>query len=198
MKVSVLFSGGKDSSLAAMILSRIFEVELTTVNFGILSNWKEAQRVAKILRFPFKIMKLDRKIIEKAVEQIVSDGYPNNGIKYLHKRALEEVAQNSKMIADGTRRNDRVPILTLSEIMSLEDKFKIHYLQPLMGCSRKTINLLAEKYFEIREYKGDSFKGAEYEFELRELIQRKHGIPLLQKIFPKDHTHSIIIKIKDK
>lgn len=198
MRVSVLFSGGKDSSLAAMILSKIFEVELVTVSFGILSNWKGAQRVARILGFPFKVLKLDRKIIEKAAEQTVGDGYPNNGIKYLHKSALEKVARDSKLVADGTRRNDRVPILSLSEIVSLEDKFKIHYIQPLMGYSRKTINLLAEKYFEIKEYKGDSLLGAEYEFELRELIQRKYGIPLIQKIFPKDRTHSIVIKVKIK
>jgi len=195
-KVSVLFSGGKDSSLAAFILSEIFEVELVTATFGMLENWKEAQKVAKGLKFPFRIIKLDEKIIEEAAKMVIEDGYPHNGIKYIHKRVLEEVAKNSKIIADGVRRNDRVPVLSLPEIMSFEDKFKVHYVQPLKGFSRKTINTLLKKYFLLKEYKGESFPGAEYEFELREFIKRKYGSSKIEEIFPKDHTHSIVIKMK--
>lgn len=196
MKTSVLFSGGKDSSLAAVLLSKIFEVELVTCNFEILSNWKEAQKVAEELSFPFRILKLDKEIIKEAVRQIIKDGFPNNGIKYIHKKTLEEVAKKSKIIADGITRNDRIPTLSLSEIMSLEDKLKAHYIQPLIGCSRKTINLLAKKYFIIKEYKSNSFVGAEYEFELREMIRNEYGIERVFKIFPKNHTHSVIIKAK--
>jgi hypothetical protein len=195
-KVSVLFSGGKDSSLTAFILSKIFEVELVTATFGILENWKQAQRVAKELKFPFRVIKLDEKILEEAARIIVNDGYPSNGIKFIHVRFLEEVAKNSTIIADGVRRNDRVPVLSLSEITSFEDKFKVHYIQPLKGYSRKTINLLLEKYFLYEEYKGESFPGAQYDFELKELIKRKYGPSKIEEIFPKDHTHSIVNKMK--
>jgi len=194
-KVSVLFSGGKDSSLAAFILAKFFEVELVTATFGILPNWQQAQKVAKELKFPFRVVKLEEKIIEEAAEMIIKDGRPSNGIKYIHKKVLEEIAKDSKMIADGVRRNDRVPVLSLSEITSFEDKFRVHYLQPLKGYSKKTINLLLKKYFIFKEYKSEAFPGAEYEFELREFIRRKYGNPKVEELFPKDHTHSIVIKL---
>ena len=153
--------------------------------------------MAKKLQFPFKVLKLDRKILEEAAEQVIKDGFPNNGIKYIHQNALEEVAKTSPFITDGVRRDDRVPVLSLSEIRHLEDKFKVHYVQPLMGYSRKTINLLVNQFFIIEEHKGSSsFIGAEYEFELKEAIKKKYGAKKIQEIFPKEHTHSIVIKVK--
>lgn len=194
MKVSILFSGGKDSCLAALMLSKFFDIELINCNFGVLSNCKEAEKVAKKLKFPFQVLKLDRKILEQAAEQIIEDGFPNNGIKYIHLKALEEVGRKAEIIADGVRRNDKVPVLSLSEVMRLEDKLKVHYVQPLLGYSRKTINLLVKKYFIIKEYISDSFIGAEYEFELREFIKKKYSPKKVQEIFPQGHTHSIVIK----
>jgi hypothetical protein len=195
-KVSLLFSGGKDSSLAALILSKIFIVELVTVTFGVTDNWRQAEKVAQKLRLPFRVLKLNKEIIEKATEQVVKEGYPKNGIKYIHQVVLEEIAKESEIVADGVRRNDRVPVLSLSEITSFEDKFNVHYIQPLMGYSRKTINLLLDKYFKIKEYRGDSFPGAEYEFELRELIKQKYGSSKVAEIFPSHHTHSVVLEVK--
>ncbi|MCK4781811.1 alpha hydrolase [Candidatus Parcubacteria bacterium] len=193
MKVSILFSGGKDSALAAIMLSKFFDVKLITCSFGTLSNWKEAEKAAQKLKFAFEVFNLDKKILERAAEQTFEDGFPNNGIKYIHLKALEEVGKKKKIIADGVRRNDRVPVLSSAEIMQLEDKFDIHYLQPLMGYSRKTVNLLVKKYFLIKEYTAsDSFIGAEYEFELREIVQKKYGIKKAREIFPQDHTHSYV------
>jgi len=198
MKVFILFSGGKDSCLTAIMLSKFFEIELVTANFGILSNWEKAEKVAKKLNFPFRILKLDKKILEDATEQTVRDSFPNNGIKYIHQKTLEEIAKNSKIIADGVRRDDRVPVLSMSEVRSFEDKFKVHYIQPLMGYSRKTINVLVEKFFFFEEYKSNSsFIGAEYEFELREIIRKKYGDKEIKKIFPQNHKHSLVIDVKN-
>lgn len=198
-KVSILFSGGKNSCLAAVMLSKFFEKELVTCNFGVLSSWKKAKEVAEKLGLPFRVLKLDKKILEEAVEQTVKDGFPNNGITYIHKSALEEAAQTSEFIADGIRRDDRVPVLSLPEVRRLEDKFKVHYIQPLMGYSRKTINLLVEKFFIIKEYKSSSsFMGAEYEFELREAIKKKYGVKKIKEVFPQNHTQSIVVKVTPK
>ena len=198
MKASILFSGGKDCCLAAIMLSKFFEVELIICTFETLSNWKKAEEVAKKLEFPFRVLKLDRKILEEAAEQIVKDGFPANGIKHIHQHALEILAGQAELIADGVRRDDRVPVLSLSEIRRLEDKFNIHYIQPLMGYSRKTINILVDKFFEVKEYKSTDFIGAEYEFELREYIKRKYGAEKIKEIFPQDHTQSIVVDIKEK
>ena len=195
-KLIVLYSGGKDSSLAALMLSKFFKVELVTITFGLLQNWKNAEKAAKRIKFPFRLLKLDKKIIETAAKIVVKDGFPNEGIKYIHQRVLEEIAKEANIVADGVRRNDRVPVMSLSEVMRVEDKLKIHYLQPLMGISRKTINLLVEEYFTIKEYKGASFAGAEYEFELREFVRKKYGLRKLNKIFPQNHTHTIVLSAR--
>ena len=195
-KIVILFSGGKDSSLTALMLSKFFDVELVTATFGLLQNWKKAEKIAKMLKFPFKVLKLDKKILEEAAKITVKDGYPNNGIKYIHQKVLEETVKFSEMIADGVRRQDRVPVLALREVISFEDKFKVHYLQPLMGISRKTINLLVDRFFKIKEYKNTVFVGAEYEFELRAIIKKKYGVKKISKIFPKNHTHTIVTGVK--
>ena len=207
MKASILFSGGKDSCLAAKMLSDFFDIELITASFGLLSNWKKAKEVSQKLNFPFRVLKLDKEILEQAAKQTIKDGFPNNGIKYIHQKTLEETAKNPPnplcergnniFIADGIRRDDRVPVLSISEIRSFEDRFNVHYVQPLMGYSWKTIDILVEKFFVIEKYKSaSSFVGSEYEFELREIIKREYGDEKIKEIFPQDHTHSLVIDVK--
>ena len=194
MKATILFSGGKDCCLAAIMLSKFFEVELITYNFGLLDGCKQAEQAAKKLKMPFKVIKLPREILDEAVEITIKDNFPNNGIKYIHQKALEFASQDSKIIADGIRRDDRVPVLSLSEIQRLEDKFDVHYIQPLMGYSRKTINIFVKRFFEIKEYKSEDFIGAEYEFELREMIKQKYTPGKINEIFPKGHSQTLVMK----
>lgn len=191
MKASVLFSGGKDSALAAMILAKFFEIELVTCTFGTMDNWKNAQEVAQKMDMPFRLVKLERKILDKAKEITFKDNFPSNAIKYIHQKALEKLAKESKIISDGVRRDDRTPVLSIGEIKSLEDKFNIHYVQPLSGYSRKTINILIDQLFKIKEYKSTDGIGAEYEFELRNQVKNKD-------IFPLHHTQTIILEMKEK
>jgi len=197
MKASILFSGGKDSCLTAKMLSDFFDIELITASFGLLSNWEKAEEVAKKLNFSFKVLKLDKEILEQATKQTVEDGFPNNGIKYIHQKTLEEIAKNSIIISDGVRRDDKVPVLSISEIRSFEDKFDVHYVQPLAGYSWKTIDILIDKFFVIEKYKSaSSFVGSEYEFELREIIKREYGDEKIKEIFPQNHTHSLVVDVK--
>lgn len=57
MKVGILFSGGKDSALAAILLSPFAQIELATVSFGIVPN--DAASVARVLGFPHVIIGLE-------------------------------------------------------------------------------------------------------------------------------------------
>ncbi len=198
MKARVLFSGGKDSALAAVMLFNFFEVELVTCTFGILENWKIAKRVAEGMGFPFKVLNLDKSIIDCAVEQIIKDGTLRDGITKIHKSALEEVAglSDSVLLADGCRRDDRTPILSNGEIRSIEDKYNVQYIQPLAGFGRKTIDFLVDRYFEIEEKEGRLIEGSEYEYELRELIGKKYGNDRISELFPRAHTHSRVLKMK--
>ncbi len=197
MKVSVLFSGGKDSSLAAIMLGQFFEVELVTCNFGILPKWHLLRSIAKEIGFPHRFVQLKPEILQDAMRLVVTEGFPKNGIKLIHCHALEHVAISSDIqaIADGTRRDDRTPVLRLSEVMSLESRLNIHYIRPLEGYSRKTINVLVDRYFEIEEKESALMKGADYEFELREEIKRRCGDNEVSRIFPLHHTHSRVIKM---
>ena len=198
MKVSVLFSGGKDSSLAAILLGQFFEVELVTCNFGMLPTWHLARSVANELGFTHRVVQLERKILQDAMRLVVTEGFPKNGIKLIHCHALERVASFSeiKAIADGTRRDDRTPMLSLSEVMSIESRLNIHYIRPLGGYGRETINVLVDRYFEIEEKESDLMSSADYEFELREEIRKRYGDNEMRRIFPRHHTQSRVIKMR--
>ena len=195
-KVAVLFSGGKDSALASFILSKILNVELVTVTFGVLENWKNAEKAAQGINLPFRLLRLNEDIIKEAADLSIKNSSSASGLKFLHKTCLEKVAEESEMLADGLRRNDHTTTLEISEIMRLEDKFKIHYIQPLIGFSKKTIRLLVDKYFLFKEYKGNEFNGSEYEFELKVFIKDVYGVQKTDELFPEDHPHSIVEKLK--
>jgi hypothetical protein len=65
MNACVLYSGGKDSSIMAVILQKLeYKVELVTVNFGILPSWKAAAQSAKNLGFTHKILEADEIILQ--------------------------------------------------------------------------------------------------------------------------------------
>ncbi|WP_421078311.1 hypothetical protein Mjas_03065 [Methanothermococcus sp. Ax23] len=195
-KVHVLFSGGKDSSLSAILLKKLgYELELITINFGILDSYRHAQETAKILGLPHSVEFLDGEILEKSVDIILKDGFPSNGIQYIHKTVIEILSDKYKLIADGTRRDDRVPKLSHSEIQSIEMRKKIQYITPLMGFGHKTIRSLVDNYFVISEKESEDLLKSDYETEIRELIKLRGENPL--DYFPK-HIQSRVIGLKEK
>lgn len=195
VKAHVLFSGGKDSSLSALLLEPYFEVQLVTCNFGILPTGEVASEIAKELGFPHRIIRPDMKILEEAAEIVKRDGFPNSAINYIHRRVLELLAKQDgiELIADGLRRDDRVPRLEHSEIQSFEDKCKILYCSPLMGFGRFTINKMLESNLIITEEESAVILKCDYEAELREYLYRDIGEEETHKHFPKSHKQSRVI-----
>lgn len=197
MKVSVLFSGGKDSSLSAILLEPFFEIELITFSFSLLPVGEFVSESAYELGYPYKILNLDTEILDKALKMAIEDGYPKNAINYIHYNAIKKLASiksNSKeAIADGTRRNDRVPVLGESQIQSLEDKYNIYYITPLKGYGRSAVDVLVQKYLEIEQNQSENIIKADYETELREIIRQTYGDDKVSLIFP-SHVQSRIIK----
>lgn len=192
MKACVLYSGGKDSSLIAVILTKLgYEVELVTLNFGIFDSFKPAAKSASALGFKHRVLKADKAIMKNAVDIILNDGFPNNGINYIHKEALNLVSRDYNVVADGTRRDDRIPKLKGNEIDSLEGRQNIEYIT-LRGFGYKTINNLSDVLFEIKKEQTSMENNSDYEIEIRYLINEMKGENASSSIFP-SHVQSRVV-----
>ena len=192
MKACVLYSGGKDSSLIAVILKNLgYEVELVTLNFGVYPSWKAAALSASNLGFKHKILKAEPYMLKSAVDTIINDGFPNNGINQIHKHALELVANDYILVADGTRRDDRVPKLDFNEVRSFEDRKDVEYIN-LGGFGHKSINHLSKNLFQVKKELSSRENNSDYEIEIRFLISKLEGEKLAFKIFP-EHLQSRVI-----
>jgi len=192
MKACVLYSGGKDSSLIAVVLKNLgYEVELVTVNFGIYPSWKSAANSSSNLGFKHRILNAEPNVLKSAVNTIIRDGFPNNGINQVHKYSLEHAAKNYPLVADGTRRDDRVPKLDLNEVRSFEDRNNVEYIN-LGGFGHKSINHLSKTLFEVKKELTSMENNSDYEIEIRYLISELEGDELAFKIFP-EHLQSRVI-----
>jgi predicted subunit of tRNA(5-methylaminomethyl-2-thiouridylate) methyltransferase len=195
MKAHVLFSGGKDSSLSALLLEPHFDIQLVTCSFGLLPTNLLAQEIAKELGFSHQVITPDMDMLTKAAEMVKKDGFVNNAINAIHRQVLVMLAQNKdvSLIADGLRRDDRVPRLDASEIQSFEDKNKVLYCSPLMGFGRGAINKMIESNLVIIEEESAALFKCDYEAELREYLTRDVGADATGTYFPKSHKQSRVI-----
>ena len=185
MKIGVLFSGGKDSALAALLLSPFAQIELVTMSFGIVPN--DAASVARVVGFPHVTIDLEEGLATATVDAMIKDGYPNRGINLLHKTALERAAAHYQVVADGTRRDDKAPLLNARDARSLEDRSGIDYVRPLLGYGRRAIDALAAALLEVTYGECISF---DYEVELRRVMERSYGYETVKAVFPQKHIQS--------
>ncbi|MEJ8543217.1 hypothetical protein U2150_06915 [Methanothermobacter wolfeii] len=170
MNACVLYSGGKDSSLMAVMLQRMgIRPELVTANFGVHESWKPALKSAESLGFPHRVLRLDGEVLEDAAKTVIHDGFPNNGINMIHRAVIEAVADEYDIVADGTRRDDRTPKLSRDEIRSLEDRKGVEYIN-LNGLGYKTINRLSSMLFTLKKEESSIDNSSDYEVEIRCLM----------------------------
>lgn len=190
MKAAVLYSGGKDSSFVAVMLKRLgLDVELFTANFGVYDSYVPASKSADALGFKHNVLKMDKSILEKTCEMILDDGFPNDGIKYIHKQTIEALADDYDIIADGTRRDDRTPKLDINQIKSLEDRKQVQYIN-LDSFGHKSVKLITENLFEISHEKSNKDNSSDFEVEIRTLIDEMGGNSL--DIFPEHYQTRVI------
>ncbi|MBP2132860.1 putative subunit of tRNA(5-methylaminomethyl-2-thiouridylate) methyltransferase [Methanomicrobium sp. W14] len=191
MKAGMLFSGGKDSSLAALMLSRDYEIELNTFVFDKEKGIPGVENAAKTLGFPLKKRVFKEGLLNIVMEMMVENGYPNDAINLVHRSAIRCLCEEYDVIGDGTRLNDRVPMLDYAEIQRLEGKYNSALVRPLLGFGRREVNRLVEKYFTV-EYgeTGGHIKNGDYESEIRAAFSAKGIDPY--KIFPSHHEQSLI------
>lgn len=195
MRVSILFSGGKDSSLAAILLEPFFDVELVTCSFSLLPVGDIGREVAEKLGFAHRVLRLDVMVLEQAYALLLQDRYPRSAINHIHQAAIESLASERgvKLIADGVRRDDRVPVLEMSRIRSIEDRYGVSYMSPLKGFGYGAIHEMVNKHLRIEEDLSDNVIKADYETELRELVRRRGGEQMVSELFPR-HTQSHVVE----
>ncbi|AZH24476.1 alpha hydrolase [Haloplanus aerogenes] len=189
MDVALLYSGGKDSTLAALLLDRFYDVTLVTGTFGVTDDWRHAERAAERLDYPFSHLELDPAVAADAVDRMLDDGYPRNGIQMVHEHALERAAElDATAVADGTRRDDRAPTIPRSTAQSLEDRHGVDYLAPLAGFGRGAVDRLVEATLDVETGPSEAIPRADYEAELRALLVERGEV--VERVFPPhDQTH---------
>ena len=206
MQLALCYSGGKDSTLAAFLLDRFYDVTLVTAHFGITDDWQRARETADALEVPFERVQMDRGVAEDAVDRMLEDGYPRNGIQQVHAHALETVATMDRpadgedpdsecrfdAIADGTRRDDRVPTISRATAQSLEDRHGVDYVAPLTGFGRGAVDRLVEATLEVEVGPSEEIQRADYEAELRALLAEREGPRAIEEVFP-DHEQTAVV-----
>ena len=202
MAVAVLFSAGKDSALAARLLDPFSDVVLCHCTFGIATDpptTDVAASAADALDLPLATVDLDRSVAAEAVERMVADGYPRAGIQRVHEHALETVAGRETVageavtaIADGTRRDDRVPAVDRSLARSIEDSHGVDYLRPLAGYGRSAVDEFAGRLLAVETGPSETLTTADYETELRALLVAERGPESVREVFP-EHTQSRVV-----
>ena len=192
MRAALLFSGGKDSTLAGLVLEPFYDVTLVTASFGVV-DLDPAREAAEALGFPHETVALDPDVARAAVERMHDDGYPRNGIQRVHEHAVERVASartdDFDAVADGTRRDDRVPTIDRPLAQSVEDRFDVDYLAPLAGIGRGAIDDMVADRLVVDTGPSAEIPKADYEVELRALLVDEYGDGAVDDVFP-DHTQS--------
>jgi len=199
MRCGLLYSGGKDSTLAALLLDPFYDVTLVSGSFGVCDT-DPARESASAVGFDHATVDLDPDVAHDAIEQMHDDGYPRNGIQRVHEHAVETVARGDRLadidgidtldaVADGTRRDDRVPTIERPLAQSVEDRFGVDYLAPLAGIGRGAIDAMAADRLVVESGPSAEIPKADYEVELRELLRKRYGEGAVADIFP-EHTQS--------
>jgi tRNA methyltransferase len=195
MKAGVLYSGGKDSSLAAMMLGTYYEVELNTFVFDPLRQIPSLEAAAKALGFPLRKRVFREGLLNEMVDLVKSCGYPNDAINAVHRIAVESLSGEYTVVGDGTRFNDRVPMLTRAEVQSLGNRTGCSYVRPLLGYVRPEVDRLVERFLIVKYGETGTIRNGDYESEIREAV-RARGLDTAA-LFPAHHDQSLVVGRKE-
>jgi hypothetical protein len=191
MKVGVLYSGGKDSSLAAMMLGTYYEVELNTFVFDPARMIPTVEEAAEALGFPLKKRVFHQGLVNEMADLVISHGYPNDAINLVHQTAVRALCSEYRVIGDGTRFEDRVPVLTRSEVQSLGNRTGCSYIRPLFGYVRPEVDRLVDRFLIVQYGETGTIKNGDYEAEIRDAIRARGVDPA--SLFPAHHDQSLVV-----
>jgi predicted subunit of tRNA(5-methylaminomethyl-2-thiouridylate) methyltransferase len=191
MKIGVLYSGGKDSSLASIMLGTYYEVELNTFVFDPLRQIPGLEAAAEALGFPLKKRVFQEGMLKEMVDLVIAKGYPNDAINAVHQAAVESLAREYNVVGDGTRFDDRVPMLSREAVQSLGSRSGCSYVRPLLGFVRKEVDRLADQLLVVKYGETGSIRNGDYEAEIRDAIRARGLDPA--PLFPAHHEQSLVV-----
>jgi predicted subunit of tRNA(5-methylaminomethyl-2-thiouridylate) methyltransferase len=191
MKAGVLFSGGKDSSLAAIMLGTYYEVELNVFVFDPSRQVPSVDAAAQVLGFPLKKRVFRKGFLDDMVDLVKTCGYPNDAINTVHQVAVETLSSEYAVVGDGTRFNDRVPMLTRAEVQSLGNRTGCSYVRPLLGYVKPEVDRLVNLFLVVKYGETGTIRNGDYEAEIREAFALR-GIDV-SSLFPAHHEQSLVI-----
>lgn len=196
-RAAVLFSGGKDSALAALLLEPHFDVTLVTCGFGLTDLCADAAESAAALSLPHERRRLPDSVLESAVDRMLDDGYPNEAVQSVHEAAVELLAVEADdegwdVVADGTRRDDRTPTVSRPFAQSVADRFGVSHVAPLAGYGRRAVDDLVATRLEIEVRPSEELPKGDYETGLRAALRERAGGDAVADIFP-PHEQSRVV-----
>jgi hypothetical protein len=190
MKAGVLYSGGKDSSLAAIMLGTYYEVELNLFVFNPSRQVPSVDAAAQALGFPLIKRVFATGLLDEMADLVIARGYPNDAINTVHRTAVESLSSEYKVVGDGTRFNDRVPMLSRAEVQSLGNRTGCSYVRPLLGYVRPEVDRLAGRFLVVQYGETGMIRNGDYEAELREAVAARGIDPAT--LFPAHHDQSLV------
>ena len=191
MKAGVLYSGGKDSSLAAIMLGTYYEVELNVFVFDPSRQVPSVDAAAQALGFPLKKRVFNKGLLDEMVDLVKTCGYPNDAINTVHQVAVETLSSEYQVVGDGTRFNDRVPMLSRAEVQSLGNRTGCSYVRPLLGFVKAEVDRLVDRYLLVEYGETGTIKNGDYEAGIREAFRTRGLDPA--PLFPAHHDQSLVI-----
>lgn len=191
MKLGVLYSGGKDSSLAAILLGTYYEVELNTFVFDPLRQIPHLEAAADALGYPLKKRVFEQGMVNEMADMVIAKGYPNDAINAVHLAAVESLAGEYSVVGDGTRFDDRVPMLTREAVQSLGSRTGCSYVRPLLGFVRREVDRLADQLLSVTYGETGTIPNGDYEAEIRDAIRARGLDPA--SLFPSHHEQSLVV-----
>ena len=191
MKAGVLYSGGKDSSLAAIMLGTYYEVELNTFVFDPLRQIPTLEAAAEALGYPLKKRVLREGMLNEMADLVIDKGYPNDAINAVHQAAVESLAAEYEGVGDGTRFDDRVPMLPRDTVQSLMSRTGCSYVRPLLGYPRHEVDRLADQLLVVQYGETGTIQNGDYETEIRDAIRARGLDPA--PLFPAHHEQSLVV-----
>ncbi len=191
MKIGVLYSGGKDSSLASVMLGTYYEVKLNTFVFDPLRQIPSLEAAAGALGYPLKKRVFRQGLMEEMADLVIAKGYPNDAINAVHQAAIESLAAEYDVVGDGTRFDDRVPMLSRESVQSLMSRTGCSYVRPLLGIPRREVDRLADRLLVVNYGETGTIRNGDYEAEIRDAIRARGLDPA--PLFPAHHEQSLVV-----